>query len=209
MKRLKSLGGFLALALVLSGSVFTSAPKAHAAAWDFLANYKNGSNVTTPLVISPTTGLAGLLSIPAFVSNEDNTGTWLPVLAGAGDGICTTSNILSVTVDCIASEDGSTTLRSDLDYRVDKRDFQAGSVTTDSNGNATLTFAHTMSTSNPIISATAFDTSGTNITNVQVVSKSATSTTVHVNRLASVLGILTLTTNASGVSVDITAYKQP
>lgn len=83
---------------------------------------------------------------------------------------------------------------------------QSGVVTTDSSGNATWTYPTAYATA-PRVSATVEDaTSGAN-TNVQIVSKTATSTTVHANRITSALGILSLTSNPSGLVVDLMATQ--
>lgn len=80
-------------------------------------------------------------------------------------------------------------------------------TSTDSSGNLTWTFPTSFGSSTPVVTVVAEDNTSGALTNVQITAKSATSVTVHSNRITTVLGLLTLTTNPS-VTVDITAVSQ-
>lgn len=84
------------------------------------------------------------------------------------------------------------------------KDYCQGTVTTNGSGVATLTFPATFSSA-PKISATVIAASGGTAYMVKVTSRTTSSVTVQVSQLTTVLGILTFTTNASGVDVDIKA----
>lgn len=153
------------------------------------SNLTSSVNSVRVNLASATTTLALWQSVVQdFLDNETGHST---------DAIASTSNPLIVAGFMLTSDK----IKLDSLNKV-----QNATVTTDSNGNATWTYPTAYATA-PRVNATVEDaTSGAN-TNVQIVSKTATSTTVHANRITSALGLLSLTSNPSGLVVDLMATQ--
>lgn len=117
------------------------------------------------------------------------------------------SNSTSTLSTSIAAYEGNWTATSGPSVILNKPtipNVEMGSCTTDSSGNCTWTYPTAFSGTPKVVPAANQGTTGT-LTNAQVTSKNSTSVTIHVNTLASVLGLLTLTGNPSGIVIDITA----
>lgn len=179
--------------------------------YDGFNNSINTLNANVATLQSTVGSLGGgTFNVTAFMSNQASTTPF--IASSTSNGFM--SSAMAVKVNALSTSTVSTTTNG-LMSSADKSKLdglsvtatQGGSCTTDTNGNCTVTFATSFSTT-PKVSVTAIQATAGTLTNVQISSKSATSVTVHVNTLATVLGLLTLTTSPSGVVVDVVATTQ-
>lgn len=219
----KYLGTLLAFLLVLGGASMASA-----AANDYHFSKQDGSNMATTTDAAPSQYVTSFLANdithggPAFyytdgvslvfddINHNFSVGVIQPTqVAGLADNLVSLSSSIS-SLSSTESSDVSTlsSLTSSLQTQINNLPtVQRIATTTDATGNLTWTFPTSFGSSTPVVEVTAVDNTSGALTNVQITAVSATSVSIHTNRITTVLGLLTLTTNPS-VQVEIMAVSK-
>lgn len=174
----------------------------------------NGTSlVVSGVPASNITGLGGILdtinaSFATTTSAITTIQSTLMGIGGSGGSVVQTdwSEASTTATDFIKNKPSLSTVATSGAYSdlSGKPLIQSGSCTTDGSGNCTVTFGTTFS-GTPKVAVTAIQSTTGTLTNAQVTSKSTSAVTIHVNTLATVLGLLTLTSTASGIVVDVVA----
>lgn len=227
MKKLTT--GLLAAAFLFGGAASIT----HAAPFDWSITHRDStdsSDVTTN--VHPQSIADGARFIPYIEGRTESGGPDSAVynMLSVGSGINFAGGTLSVTPYSIETTDGHlsdtlTAMNASTTANVSAIAsnasaitantsainslplVQRATVTTDSSGNYTWTFPTAYaSTTVPKITATSLDATA-GMSNAKITSRSATSVSIHVDKLATILGLLTLSNNSS-VPVDIIAVSQ-
>lgn len=178
----------------------------------------NGLSVVSNVIGIDSVGqnqVGGLLS--RFNSDESQILSVQNNQATASTSISTNASNIAANASNIASltstvngfpiplqPDWTATTTSSMSFIKNKPLIQSVSSSTDASGNLTWTFPTSYGTTTPKVIAVSEDSTSGALSNVQITAKSGTSVTIHATRLATVLGLLSLTSNPS-VTVDLIA----
>lgn len=215
------------LAVAIALASFFAAATAYASPFDVNFSVQDSGDSTTPYAMNIPgsqygygdfyllgVGTNGSDYLPHAVnigSNIQFNGTSLVVqnvpenqIAGLSADLASLYSDKASTTDMVALSGTVSTLNSQVGSILPlATSVQRAVVTTSGSGTYTWTYPNSYGTSTPVVIGVAEDSSSGS-TNVQILSKSATSTTIQTSRITSALGILSIAMNPS-VKVDIMA----